>query len=129
MGHGSSTCETAGGSSDVAKLVQALEAREISWCMIGGLAVNHWAEEPTGEGEGSPSHEWYFRPVWGRFTASEKIKVQSRKTLIFLSKARTILDLIQIISSLIVIKLDAMTIFLCTVTIKLGWMKVFLCSV
>ena len=38
--------QTAGGSSDVAKLVRALEAREISWCMIGGLAVNHWAEEP-----------------------------------------------------------------------------------
>ena len=38
--------QTAGGSSDVAKLVQALEGREISWCMIGGLAVNHWAEEP-----------------------------------------------------------------------------------
>ncbi|MBI5388479.1 MAG: nucleotidyl transferase AbiEii/AbiGii toxin family protein [Verrucomicrobia bacterium] len=38
--------QTAGGSSDVAKLVQTLEAREIPWCMIGGLAVNHWAEEP-----------------------------------------------------------------------------------
>lgn len=38
--------QTAGGSTDVAKLVQALEAREIPWCMIGGLAVNHWAAEP-----------------------------------------------------------------------------------
>jgi hypothetical protein len=38
--------QTAGGSTDVARLVQALEAREIPWCMIGGLAVNHWAEEP-----------------------------------------------------------------------------------
>lgn len=38
--------QTAGGSGDVAKLVQALEAREIPWCMIGGLAVNHWAQEP-----------------------------------------------------------------------------------
>ena len=38
--------QTAGGSSDVSKLVQALEAREIPWCMIGGLAVNHWAQEP-----------------------------------------------------------------------------------
>jgi hypothetical protein len=37
--------QTGGGSLDVAKLVQALEAREIPWCMIGGLAVNHWAEE------------------------------------------------------------------------------------
>lgn len=38
--------QSAGGASDVAKLVQALEAREIPWCMIGGLAVNHWADEP-----------------------------------------------------------------------------------
>ncbi len=38
--------QTAGGSTDVAELVQALEAREIPWCMIGGLAVNHWAAEP-----------------------------------------------------------------------------------
>ena len=27
-------------------LVQALEQQEIRWCMIGGLAVNHWALEP-----------------------------------------------------------------------------------
>ena len=27
-------------------LVETLEQREIPWCMIGGLAVNHWAEEP-----------------------------------------------------------------------------------
>ena len=27
-------------------LVETLERREIPWCMIGGLAVNHWAEEP-----------------------------------------------------------------------------------
>ena len=38
--------QTAGGSGDVSKLVQVLEAREIPWCMIGGLAVNHWAQEP-----------------------------------------------------------------------------------
>ncbi len=38
--------QSAGGGTDVAKLVHALEAREIPWCMIGGLAVNHWAEEP-----------------------------------------------------------------------------------
>lgn len=37
--------QTMGGSSDVSALIQALEQREISWCMIGGLAVNHWAEE------------------------------------------------------------------------------------
>jgi hypothetical protein len=30
----------------VSLLVETLERREIPWCMIGGLAVNHWAEEP-----------------------------------------------------------------------------------
>ena len=38
--------QTAGGGGDVTILVQVLEDLEISWCMIGGLAVNHWAEEP-----------------------------------------------------------------------------------
>ena len=38
--------QTLGGAKDVSQLVAALEEREISWCMIGGLAVNHWAEEP-----------------------------------------------------------------------------------
>lgn len=38
--------QTLGGSGDVSSLVNALEQREIAWCMIGGLAVNHWAEEP-----------------------------------------------------------------------------------
>jgi hypothetical protein len=38
--------QTAGGGDDVSLLVAALEGREISWCMIGGLAVNHWANEP-----------------------------------------------------------------------------------
>jgi hypothetical protein len=38
--------QTAGGGGDVARLVETLERREIPWCMIGGLAVNHWAEEP-----------------------------------------------------------------------------------
>ncbi len=38
--------QTLGGAKDVSRLVSALEEREISWCMIGGLAVNHWAEEP-----------------------------------------------------------------------------------
>jgi len=28
-------------------LVETLEKAEISWCMIGGLAVNHWASEPV----------------------------------------------------------------------------------
>jgi hypothetical protein len=38
--------QTLGGAKDVSRLVAALEEREISWCMIGGLAVNHWVEEP-----------------------------------------------------------------------------------
>ncbi|MEX2316390.1 MAG: nucleotidyl transferase AbiEii/AbiGii toxin family protein [Pirellulales bacterium] len=38
--------QTAGGGGDVLRLVQVLERLEIPWCMIGGLAVNHWAEEP-----------------------------------------------------------------------------------
>ena len=38
--------QTAGGGGDVALLVETLEQREIPWCMIGGLAVNHWAQEP-----------------------------------------------------------------------------------
>ena len=38
--------QTAGGGGDVTLLVQTLESLEIPWCMIGGLAVNHWAQEP-----------------------------------------------------------------------------------
>jgi hypothetical protein len=38
--------QTQGGANDVSRLVAALESREIPWCMIGGLAVNHWAAEP-----------------------------------------------------------------------------------
>jgi Nucleotidyl transferase AbiEii toxin, Type IV TA system len=38
--------QTAGGGDDVSRLVATLERREIPWCMIGGLAVNHWAREP-----------------------------------------------------------------------------------
>jgi hypothetical protein len=37
--------QTAGGG-DVSLLVATLERLEIPWCMIGGLAVNHWAREP-----------------------------------------------------------------------------------
>ena len=37
--------QTGGGAQDVARLVAALEEREMPWCMIGGLAVNHWARE------------------------------------------------------------------------------------
>jgi hypothetical protein len=38
--------QTAGGGGDVTLLVSTLEQLEIPWCMIGGLAVNHWAREP-----------------------------------------------------------------------------------
>jgi len=38
--------QTAGGGGDVMLLVQTLERHEFSWCVIDGLAVNHWAEEP-----------------------------------------------------------------------------------
>ncbi len=38
--------QTAGGGGDVSLLIATLERREIPWCMIGGLAVNHWAKEP-----------------------------------------------------------------------------------
>lgn len=38
--------QTAGGGDDVSLLVATLEGRKIPWCMIGGLAVNHWVEEP-----------------------------------------------------------------------------------
>ena len=38
--------QTAGGGGDVLRLVDVLERLEIPWCMIGGLAVNHWAAEP-----------------------------------------------------------------------------------
>jgi hypothetical protein len=38
--------QTAGGGDDVSLLVATLERLQIPWCMIGGLAVNHWAREP-----------------------------------------------------------------------------------
>jgi Nucleotidyl transferase AbiEii toxin, Type IV TA system len=38
--------QTAGGGGDVLLLVETLEREEIPWCMIGGLAVNHWSDEP-----------------------------------------------------------------------------------
>jgi len=38
--------QTAGGGGDVLLLTETLEWREIPWCVIGGLAVNHWAQEP-----------------------------------------------------------------------------------
>jgi hypothetical protein len=38
--------QTAGGGGDVLRVVEVLERLEIPWCMIDGLAVNYWADEP-----------------------------------------------------------------------------------
>ncbi len=38
--------QTVGGTDDVMRLVDCLERADISWCAIGGVAVNHWAAEP-----------------------------------------------------------------------------------
>lgn len=38
--------QTAGGTDDVMRLVDCLERADVAWCAIGGLAVNHWAQQP-----------------------------------------------------------------------------------
>ena len=38
--------QTSGGTDDVMRLVDCLERADIEWCAIGGVAVNHWADEP-----------------------------------------------------------------------------------
>ncbi len=38
--------QTGGGADDVAKLVGCLESTGVAWCVIGGVAVNHWADQP-----------------------------------------------------------------------------------
>lgn len=38
--------QTCGGTDDVMRLVDCLERADIAWCVIGGVAVNHWAEQP-----------------------------------------------------------------------------------
>jgi len=38
--------QTAGGTDDVMRMIDCLERADIEWCAIGGVAVNHWAEEP-----------------------------------------------------------------------------------
>jgi len=38
--------QTAGGTDDVMRMVDCLERCDLAWCAIGGIAVNHWAEEP-----------------------------------------------------------------------------------
>jgi hypothetical protein len=37
---------TEGGVNDVTRMVSVMERLGVPWCMIGGLAVNHWAQEP-----------------------------------------------------------------------------------
>ena len=38
--------QTSGGTDDVMRLVDCLERADVAWCAIGGIAVNHWAQEP-----------------------------------------------------------------------------------
>jgi hypothetical protein len=38
--------QTSGGTDDVLRLVDCLERADLPWCAIGGVAVNHWANEP-----------------------------------------------------------------------------------
>lgn len=38
--------QTSGGTDDVMRLVDVLERADVTWCAIGGVAVNHWAEQP-----------------------------------------------------------------------------------
>lgn len=38
--------QTAGGTDDVMRLVDCLERADVTWCAVGDMAVNHWAEEP-----------------------------------------------------------------------------------
>jgi hypothetical protein len=38
--------QTAGGTNDVVRFVEALEEADIPWCTISGVAVNHCAREP-----------------------------------------------------------------------------------
>jgi hypothetical protein len=38
--------QTSGGGGDIHRLSVALNGAGVKWCVIGGLAVNHWAKEP-----------------------------------------------------------------------------------
>lgn len=38
--------QTSGGTDDVMRLVDTLERADVAWCAIGGVAVNHWADQP-----------------------------------------------------------------------------------
>jgi len=37
--------QTSGGTDDVMRLVDCLERADVPWCCIGGVAVNHWAQQ------------------------------------------------------------------------------------
>ena len=39
--------QTAGGGGDVTRAIAVLERLGARWCVIGGIAVNHWADEPV----------------------------------------------------------------------------------
>jgi hypothetical protein len=43
--------QTAGGGGDVMRMISVLERLDVPWCVIGGLAVNHWAAEPVVTGD------------------------------------------------------------------------------
>jgi hypothetical protein len=38
--------QTRGGTDDVMRLVDCLERADVAWCVIDGMAVNHWAQQP-----------------------------------------------------------------------------------
>lgn len=38
--------QTGGGGGDLRRLADAWRSTGVRWCVIGGLAVNHWAKEP-----------------------------------------------------------------------------------
>jgi hypothetical protein len=38
--------QTGGGTNDVMRLVDCLERADVAWCVIGGVAVSHWARQP-----------------------------------------------------------------------------------
>jgi hypothetical protein len=38
--------QTNGGGGDIRRLADAWRAAGVKWCVIGGLAVNHWSREP-----------------------------------------------------------------------------------
>lgn len=51
--------QTTGGTDDVMRLVDCLERADLALCAIGGIAVNHWADEPM------VTQEWsLFQNQW-----------------------------------------------------------------